>query len=713
MEFHTSFLQKRPIRLSETTRKFAYESLYEHKYGIETRKSPCVKLDLEDNIHSMSYLEKYNVAIRKIAAEAPIRICNDEKISCGATMGDSIDHWVPATLYDQHIFLGISHLTIDFKTVLDIGIKGIKQRATEKLLCFEDEKLQFIKSCISVIDSFEIWIKRYTDALKPLEKYENNYKNLLSVPFFPAKNFYQAVQSIWAVFAFCRLCGNWPGIGRLDQLLSKYLKEDLKSGLLTLEEAREILSHFFIKGCEWITGESTVSGDAQHYQNIVIGGCDENGNDITNEVTYLILDIVEELGISDFPISVRIGKNTPNELIHRVCEVMRYGNGIIAVYNEDLVIDALQHNGYSLKESRCFANDGCWEVLIPGKTYFTYVPFDALAVLQHKTMCKYSEKTDYKSFSELYNNYVCDLREQVKCIYIDRSNRLKNKNSSTISYEWNENVPCTVISLFESGCIEKGASYTNGGPEYTVISPHLGGLADVVNSLYAIKKLVYDEKRITYKELVKTLSCNWEGAEDLKYLALHQYKYYGNDNDEADRIAKDILSDYADACEELEKTGTFKFPAGVSTFGRQLDWAQNRFALPSGQTANSVLSNNMAPTPSTAFDGTTAIINSYCKSDLKRIPNGAALDVRLMPSDVIGDEGLNALCGIIKAFCSLGGFFIQIDVADSSVLRDAQMHPEKYPALAVRIAGWSARFVTLSREWQDMIINNIEKKDGV
>ena len=707
MEFYTSFCEKRPVRLCESTRAFAYTSLYEHKYGKDARNVPCVHIYSNEEFSDLTPLKKYDVAIRKIAENAPVRICDGERISCSATLGDGIDHWVPVQVDGEHIFLGISHLTIDFQTVLDIGINGIKENATSKLNSFEGEKLDFIHSCVNVIESFEIWIERYVKELNGKKGYDDNVKNLSRVPFLPPRNFYEAVQSIWSVFAFCRLCGNWPGIGRIDQLLGKYLKKDLENGIITISEAREILAHFFIKGCEWITGAECGSGDAQHYQNIVLSGCDENGDDVTNEITYLVLDIIEELGISDFPISVRIGKNTPDKLMRRVCEVMRHGNGIIAVYNEDIVIKALENDGYTLKEARGFANDGCWEVMLPGQTYFGYTPFDALAVLQYKTLKFHDRNLEYSSFEDLYKSYIMDLREQIRLIWEERKESLKKKDR--VSYSWNESVPCTVISLFEKGCIEKGLSYTDGGPKYTVFSPHLGGLADVANSLYAFKKLVWDENRLTFNEFMNILADNWEGHEAFRHQALSEPEYYGNDNDEVDLIVCDILSDFAHICNEFEEKSSFKFPAGVSTFGRQIGWAKYRYALPCGQKAGSVLSNNMAPSPSTALKGVTAVINSYCKSDFTKISNGAALDVRLMPCDVKGEDGLNALCGLIKAFCVLGGCFMQVDVADPSILRDAQNNPDDYKSLAVRVAGWNARFVTLSREWQDMIIDNIKK----
>ena len=347
MEFYTQNGRVRPIRLSGKTRSFALDSLG-RKYGLDTLKVMSIVLNDEDGIEEMTPLEQYDLAIQRIAREAPIRICEGERISGAATLGLAIHHRIPATHGEKSICSSISHLTVDFETVLKHGVNSIKRNAK---LSYEKyrgtEKEAFAKSCLNCLEAFEIWHARYIKVLEESPEYKANYENLKRVPFEPATNFYEAVQSIWFTFAFIRLCGNWPGIGRLDALLGEYLKKDLAEGKLTLDEAREILAHFFIKGCEWVNGQYVGSGDGQHYQNIVLGGIDENGNDVTCEVTYLVLDILEELGISDFPTTVRISKKTDEKLLRRVAEVMRYGGGILAVYNEDLIIEALIKNGYA------------------------------------------------------------------------------------------------------------------------------------------------------------------------------------------------------------------------------------------------------------------------------------------------------------------------------------------------------------------------------
>ena len=704
MEFYAQNGKTRPVRLSYETRRFAYESL-NRKYGLDTLNVMGVSLDGTDGFDSFTAIEKYDTAIKKIAEEVPLRICEGEKISGAATLGSAIKHYVPATYNGKLFCESVSHLTIDFETVLKNGINAIRADAERAYFEYKGtDKEAFAKSCISCLDAFEVWHRRYLDALSDLPRYKQNYENLVRVPFEPATSFYEAVQSLWFSFAFVRLCGNWPGIGRIDYLLGGFLKRDLESGKITLDEAREILAHFFIKGCEWINGQFKGSGDAQHYQNIVLGGIDADGNEVTNEVTYLVLDIIEELGISDFPTSVRINKNTDEKLLRRVAEVMRFGGGILAVYNEETVIDALISDGYSEREARNFANDGCWEVQVPGKTYFVYMPIDSLQILQKNTLKEYDGSAVFSDFESLYRAYIDDLKLGVEQVVLRKMRKFKESDP----FEWAERSPCTVVSLFEEGCVRKGRSYLEGGPIYNVTSPHIGGLADTVNSLYAIKKLVFDDKKLTFDELISILKNNWEGHEPLRQYALNRYDYYGNDNDKVDAIATRLLSDFADICLSFNGKCGYSFPAGVSTFGRQLEWSSKRLATPHGRRSGEVLAANCSPTPSTDREGATAIIRSYCKIDHKKLATGAALDIRLLPSSVDGEDGLSALVALMRGFVSLGGFFMQPDVADAALLKEAQAHPEDYQTLSVRVSGWNARFVTLNKEWQDMVIEQNE-----
>ena len=687
----------RPVRLSESTRGYAFDSI-NGKFGREALENYAVQMDDVADFEKMDNLDKYDAIVRRIASNAPLRICENERISGAATLGLAISHVVPATYKGDKIFYSISHLTVGFERAVKKGIYDIKKQAQDRLEEEKDkEKARFLKSVINTVDSMEIWHGRYLDALKG-EKREL----LERVPFYPATSFKEAVQALWFTFAYLRLMGTWTGIGRIDHILGDYLENDLKAGQITVDEAREYLAHLFIKGCEWIHGLERGTGDAQHYQNIVLAGVDEDGNEITNTVTYLVLDIIEETGISDFPVTVRVNKNTPEKLLKRVAEVIRFGGGVIAVYNEDLILESLVNAGYDLREARKFANDGCWEVQIPGKTYFSYNPFDSLQILQRHTLNGY-EECEFDSFDEMFNKFLNDLERDVESTCNLICQRIKDMSQKPEERVFVSDTPCTVVGMLEEGCIEKGLSYLEGGPVYKVVSPHIGGLPDTSNALYAIKKLVFDDKLITFKELMLALKNNWEGYEELRQKAL-RYKYFGNDNDEVDNIAARIIDAFAEYCDKTD-TYPIKTPAGVSTFGRQIEWSPSRLATPQGKKAGAVLAPNFSPAPGTDSAGATAVIRSYCKTDLKKCVSGAALDIKLMPGAVSGENGIEAIVGLIKGFLRLGGHFMQLDISDVELLRAAQENPEEYANLSVRVSGWNARFVTLNEEWQNMIIN--------
>ncbi len=703
--FPTPSSEPRPIRLKDATRAWAWESLH-GKYGDEAKSTPRIDLDYIENFESLSAIGKQDVAIREIAANAPLRLCPEEKICGAATLGDAISHIIPVKYLGNIVYYSVSHLTIRYDKVIREGLdrysEDIARRLEDKNLT--DDRIEFLNSLQNVIESIRIWHGRY---LKATETDRPDLHRLLEqVPFAPARNFHEALQSLWFIFAFVRLCGNWPGIGRIDWLLGDYLKRDLADGTLTLDEARELLASFFIKGCEWIQSNTPIgTGDAQHYQNLILAGVDEDGCEVTNEVTYLVLDVVEELGISDFPITVRLNKKSPSALKEKMAQVMRHGGGVVAIYNEDLVLNALSNLGYPEREARTFANDGCWEVQVPGKTNFEYLPFDSLRLFNDAVGISSEKIPQCETMEEVYALFRNTLQKEIEDVWTGWCrNRFK-----MIDGEWRlintRDLPTSVVSLFEDGCIESALAYRDHGPTYMVRSPHIGGAPDVGNSLYAIEKLVFEEKKVTLPELIEIVRNNWEGHEELRNYVKNKYTYYGNDNDEADRWHSRILNDFADIV-SIHNTGDrgIKFIPGVSTFGRQIDWLPERSATVFGAKKGEILSGNDSPVPGTDTRGATAIIKSYCKSDLVKQACGAALDLKLLPDSIKGEKGIAALVGLMDGFITLGGYFMQIDTVDVETLREAQRDPEKFKTLAVRVSGWSARFVTLNEEWQNMII---------
>ena len=594
----------------------------------------------------------------------------------------------------------------------DTVLRDASPLANDAVPAVQRRGADLLRAMAMCLDAADVWHARYVAELERLavastgaerDNYLRTRDALRNVPENPPETFHEAVQSLWFMYAFQRLMGNWSGIGRIDGMLGPYLERDLAEGRITLDEARETLAHFWIKGCEWIGAfDRRGSGDAQHYQNIILSGVDAAGRDITNPVTYLVLDIVEELHISDFPIAVRIGKNTPAKLLRRIAEVQRHGGGIVAVYNEDVVIDALVKFGYGLEEARGFTNDGCWETLIPGKTNFIYSPFDGLAML-HEVLGLHDTNApipDHADFESLYAAFVARLAR-----HIDGHNRGADGFAKS-------GPPTPLLSMFVDDCIERGRGYYDRGSHYNVLAPHIGGMANVANSLLAIRALVFEDAYLTLPEFVQILRDDWAGQEHLRRLVLKRFAFYGNDNDDADEMVQRVFNDYTNLVAAVpEREGVLR-PAGISTFGREIEWSfenSGRRASPDGHRRGEVLATNFSPSPGTDTAGPTAVLKSYCKMDFTRCPNGATVELKVHPDTVRGEQGVDALVGLMRGFVTLAGMFLHIDVVDSALLLDAQRHPEKYPNLSVRIAGWSARFATLDKHWQDMVIGRTQQ----
>ncbi len=696
--WHSPWQPQLPSRLSKITHELAWKGLSGETGS--TMKSADWEFALDP---ALSPQHRYAAVAMSVARNAPLRILPGELIVGSATLVEATAAAVP--------FLGtigVNHTTFDFERILGLGYDGLRKEIRARLDggTLDEMGRDLNEAALLTLDAADVWQERNIALLRQMRDeapaegkafYQTIMDTLERVPDFPPRSFREAVQSLWSMYAFNRLMGNWAGIGRIDRMLWPYLKEDLKKGVLDLDEAREILAHFWIKGTEWI-GHHNPTGDAQFYQNVIIGGIDKDGREVTNEVTYLVLDIVEELHISDYPVGVRLGDKTPEKLFRRVAEVQRFGGGIVSVYSENTVIDGLVKFGYPLEEAREFTNDGCWEAIIPGKTAFTYCPCDMVQVLDKTLGLKDGRKVDYPDFESLYSAFRQDLQTNVDEVQAMIDGCWKAVDS-----------PCTLASIFVRGCLEKGRCYNGGGPEYNMLGIHFGGVSDTANSLLVLKKLVYEDGYVSLDEFLGILRSNWDGNEGLRQLIRNRFSFYGNDDAEADAMMCRVFDDYTGIVARVKERAGVKRPCGISTFGREIDWRMMRCATAEGSRVGDILATNCSPTPGSDRKGPTSALNSYCKMDFSRACSGATLELKVLPSSVKGENGIKALVGLMKAFREKGGFYMHVDVVDTATLLDAQRHPEKYPNLPVRVSGWSARFTTLCKEWQDMIIQRTQQ----
>ena len=711
MRFPTASNTPRPKRLNAKTRAWAWYSMH-GAYGDEAQKNKAVILPESEAFEKLPLIDRQDAALLAVCREAPVRICEEELISGSATLGVAFRfsegwHGLPALYKGKTLSGGANHLTLQFSPVLTEGINRYEQRIQMRM---QDETLtpaqkRYLKSLQNAIDGMRIFHSRYLEATKAQKPAVHEL--LKQVPFSPARTFHEAVQSLWFAFVFTRLTGIWPGIGRMDAMLGPYLKKDLEEKRITLKEAREILASFMIKGMEWIENPPPGTGDAQHYQNLVLAGRDLNGNETANEVTYLILDIVEELGISDFPITMRLHEKTPEKLLRKIAQVMRHGGGVIAVYNEDMVFNVFRDQGYPEQEIPLFANDGCWEVQIPGCTNFSYNPLDALQSFTRAIGAdRGGDIPFFSSMDEIYAAYIAQLDKDIEAVWqLGVGTFWGEKDGKWVFHDGDVpySAPC---DLFMDDCIENARAYYDFGPRYTVRSAHLGGAPDVGNSLYAIQKAVFEDHLLTFEDMVQCIRNNWEGREALRLMIKNRYTYYGNDHDESDWWHAKVLNDFADRvhiCAQRHK-GPIKFIPGVSTFGRQVDWLPFRQATAFGARKGDILSGNDSPTPGTDAAGVTAAIRSHCKADLRKQQCGIALDLKIFPHSLKGENGIQALKALLRGFVRENGFFLQLDTVDVKTLMEARQHPEQYKTLSVRVSGWNARFITLCEKWQDMVI---------
>lgn len=705
-------------RLCEETRLLAARYLtgkYQHRlkdagFRLEELKLPSdCPLEIRNGKNAILTAERSSLDILPM-----------ERLAGSASNIQAIRHKIPGYSEPKS---SISHTTVDFGDAIRKGLTGLEEEIYKRMTDDHDScHRNFFVGLLDVIKAMRVWTKRYREAYRDMllaseySQYHANLRTVLArlekVPENPPETFTEAIQSFWSFFEFQRLCGNWTGLGRFDEILGPYLSRDLKEGIITLGEARELIAHFWIKGTEWCYGlrkdslYSPGSGDAQNYQNIILSGIDRDGHQIENEVTFLVLDVVEELHISDYPVTVRLNSFSSEKLLRRIAEVQLLGGGIVSVYNENQILCNLNAMGIPETYSRTFTNDGCWEIILPGQTNFSYMPLDFLLPFQEAL---FSEKI-FASYDELYHKFLERVRvlveDAVKEIARDCYEKNLPGDYPSGQIEHSE----VVLSLLMPSCRESGCSYVLHGTRWVFRAIHMAGLPDIANSLYAIKKLVFEQKLLSPAELVRILGDDWKNSEALRLRFANSLKYYGNDNPEVDELLRQVLHDCSAIAGEKSRIDYIMLPVGVSTFGREIEFSENRLATAFGKHAHEYLAPNLSPTPGTDKCAITAILNSYCRMDFLDTPNGCPLDLRLSAGIRKTADAIDCLVRLLRVFVKKNGLYLQIDTVDPDMLRQAKKDPDRFPNLVVRISGWSARFASLSEEWQDMIINRTSQE---
>ena len=580
----------------------------------------------------------------------------------------------------------------------------------------------------------------------------------------PPRTFREALQALWFAHIAFESTLNFMSMGRFDQNLWPYLERDLENHAITLEEAQELVDCLWLKFNDRLqtfelasrnvntsfvptTEEELVGtiaglwglylgGNTTHdrllaplersefstwLQTMPLSGLTPEGKDGTNPLTYLCINATRRLKLPQPSIYVRLHDGSPAELYERTVDCIQNSNGP-CIYNDEVVVPALAKQGLPIEDARDYTTDGCWETYIQGKTQFRYGVISAPEALdralfpgrwdEEAVTLKYVQELDPFTGSELPDPKEFDTYEELWSSFKDQLGRYIKGMIETADDMMDGRLydiaPLPFISACTEGPLETGTDITRGGIEYSFYSPVLGGLSHAADSLAAIKKLCFEEKLIDWGDLLESLKRNWEGNENLRQMVMTRAPAYGNDIDDVDEIARQIVEFYVAETKKYGANAKNKalFNPAVGTFEHYVAMGTALPATPDGRLAGLPVASNASPTNGRATNGQTAMINSYLKLPLGDLPTGAPLDIGF------DTRASHLLEPMIKSFIEKRGNLLSISVNDVEKLKAAMKEPEKYRDLKIRIGGWEAFFVDLPPAYQEWQIKKYEQHEG-
>jgi formate C-acetyltransferase len=645
--------------------------------------------------------------------------------------------------WEGNVTAGEGHITVNYQKLLNNGLERFFQEAKQAMDRLDlsepvdlDKRLFYHASIIS-IEAAMHFIERYAHLADNLSDSEKNKVRKAElekisevcrhISRHPPRTFYEALHLAWFIHLILQIESNGHSFsfGRLDQYLLPFYRQDMKTGILTDENALELIECFFLKlftinKIRSYSHTLVVSGYPT-YQNICVGGQTVGGKDATNELSYLFLQALADIRLSEPNFYIRVHENMDERFLIRAAEVVRLGFGMPAFINDKVVIPSLLDRGVTLVDAMNYATMGCLEVSVPGKWGYRAngkSKFNLLKVLElainggrdpvtGKSLNQRNKKLGcFQGFMEVMDAW----KEYIR--YYTRLHIIADNTNSLATEQLTPDVFCSVLI---DDCIRRGKLITEGGAVYDMQSGSQIGLANVANALAAIKKLVFDDGVLSQDELAGALASNFndEKGTRIRDLLLNKAPKYGNDDDYVDLIAKESYGAY---CEEVSKyknnrygkgpIGGGWFPATV-TISSNIPAGKKVGATPDGRMAYTPTADGCSPVHNTEKKGPTAVICSVDKLPTLKITGGNLLNCRIMPSNLRGEEGIDRLVALIRTHFRLYGWHVQFNTIDTKVLKDAQKHPENYKDLTVRVAGYSALFVALDREVQNDIIDRL------
>ena len=682
----------------------------------------------------------------------------------------------------NYFYNGVGHVTVKYWEVLETGFEGIMEKAQKELDgCSVGDgnyarKSHFLEavilSCKAVIDYAGRYAKLAQEMAAqtsdPVRKQELFViaENCSRVPAKGAQNFYEACQSFWFVQQLLQMESSGHSIspGRFDQYMYPYYKKDMEAGTITREFAQELMDCIWVKlnDLNKCRDAASAEGFAGYslFQNLIAGGQNKEGEDVTNDLSVMCIQASMHVHLPAPSLSVRVWNGSPHEFLIKAAELTRTGIGLPAYYNDEVIIPALQNRGLSLEDAREYNIIGCVEPQKAGKTegWHDAAFFNMCRPLElvfsngmdkgEMVGIPTGDVTQMKTFDEFFDAYK---KQMEYCISL-----LVNADNA-IDVAHAERCPLPFLSCMIDDCLKEGKSVQEGGAVYNFTGPQGFGIANMADGLFAIRKLVYEDKKVSMKELKEALAWNYDKGLDAqsagdmtemimkamqkagrnvdastaeglmktfmgmkpgeqktqRFKEIHdmidEVPKFGNDIPEVDYFAREVAYTYSKPLQKYNNPRGGKFQAGLYPVSANVPLGGQTGATPDGRYAHTPVADGVSPSAGKDVKGPTAAATSVSRLDHFIVSNGTLFNQKFHPSALSGREGLEKFVALIRGYFDQKGMHMQFNVVDRQTLLDAQEHPEKYKHLVVRVAGYSALFTTLSRSLQDDIIRRTEQ----
>lgn len=682
----------------------------------------------------------------------------------------------------NYFYNGVGHVTVKYWEVLETGFEGIMEKAQKELDgCSVGDgnyarKSHFLEavilSCKAVIDYAGRYAKLAQEMAAqtsdPVRKQELFViaENCSRVPAKGAQNFYEACQSFWFVQQLLQMESSGHSIspGRFDQYMYPYYKKDMEAGTITREFAQELMDCIWVKlnDLNKCRDAASAEGFAGYslFQNLIAGGQNKEGEDVTNDLSVMCIQASMHVHLPAPSLSVRVWNGSPHEFLIKAAELTRTGIGLPAYYNDEVIIPALQNRGLSLEDAREYNIIGCVEPQKAGKTegWHDAAFFNMCRPLElvfsngmdkgEMVGIPTGDVTQMKTFDEFFDAYK---KQMEYCISL-----LVNADNA-IDVAHAERCPLPFLSCMIDDCLKEGKSVQEGGAVYNFTGPQGFGIANMADGLFAIRKLIYEDKKVSMKELKEALAWNYDKGLDAqsagdmtemimkamqkagrnvdastaegllktfmgmkpgeqktqRFKEIHdmidEVPKFGNDIPEVDYFAREVAYTYSKPLQKYNNPRGGKFQAGLYPVSANVPLGGQTGATPDGRYAHTPVADGVSPSAGKDVKGPTAAATSVSRLDHFIVSNGTLFNQKFHPSALSGREGLEKFVALIRGYFDQKGMHMQFNVVDRQTLLDAQEHPEKYKHLVVRVAGYSALFTTLSRSLQDDIIRRTEQ----